>query len=143
LTFSTRRWVNVHRGTHINHQEEAMSTITTFDIQRFARAAEERDAATQLSMYGPNAAVTVVDKVAQPGAPRILRTHEEIKSWLGDMYGRDMTHVVQHKVLDETGAAYTVACRYPDGTNVLCATVIELDGGQIADQTVVQVWDEH
>ena len=30
-----------------------MSTITTFDLDRFARAAEERDAATQLSMYGP------------------------------------------------------------------------------------------
>jgi hypothetical protein len=120
-----------------------MSTITTFDIQRFARAAEERDAATQLSMYGPNASVTIVDKLAQPGAPRVLRTREEIESWLEDMFGRDMTHAVQHKVVDEAGAAYTVACRYPDGTNVLCATVIELEGGQITDQTVVQVWDEH
>jgi len=119
-----------------------MSTTTTFDLARFARAAEERDAATQLSMYGPNATVKIVDKVSQPGEPRLLDTQEEIKSWLDDVYGRDMTHAVQHKVLDETGAAYTVACRYPDGTNVLCATVLALDGGLIADQTVVQVWDE-
>ena len=113
-----------------------MGTITTFDLDRFTRAAEERDASTQLSMYGPEAVVTIADKVSQPGSPRVLRTHEEIKGWLEDTYGRDMTHKVQHPVSDEHGAAYSEACRYPDGTNVLCATVIELDGGVIAAQTV-------
>ena len=119
-----------------------MSTITTFDLGRFTRAAEERDASTQLSMYGPGAVVTIVDKITQPGAPRVLRGREEIKHWLADMYGRDMTHKVQHTVSDQTGAAYTQACRYPDGTNVLCATVIELRDGAISGQTAVQVWDE-
>jgi hypothetical protein len=121
-----------------------MSTITSasFDLARFTRAAEERDAATQLSMYGPDATVTIINKVTQPGAPRVLGTHDEIKAWLEDTYARDMTHRVQHRVNDEAGAAYTQACRYPDGTNVLCATVIELKDGQIADQKVVEVWDE-
>jgi hypothetical protein len=123
-------------------KEDAMSTITTFDLDRFTRAAEERDAATQLSMYGPDATVTIADKVTQPDSPRVLRTHEQIRAWLEDMYGRDMTHSVKHRVLDGSGAAYTQACRYPDGTNVLCATVIAFDDGQISDQTVVQVWDE-
>jgi hypothetical protein len=53
-----------------------------------------------------------------------------------------MTHTVKHRVLDGTGGAYTEDCRYPDGTNVLCATVIELEGSVISGQTVVQVWDE-
>jgi hypothetical protein len=119
-----------------------MGTITTFDLDRFARAAEARDAATQLSMYGPAAVVTISNKISQPGAPRVLRTHEEIKAWLEDMYGRDMTHSVKHRVVDDTGAAFTQACRYPDGTNVLCATVIELDRGVISGQTVLEVWDE-
>lgn len=119
-----------------------MSTTVTFDLGRFTRAAEERDASTQLSMYGPDAVVTITDKISQPGSPRVLRTREAIKDWLDDMYARDMTHKVQHTVSDEHGAAYSQACRYPDGTNVLCATVIELDGGVISDQTVVQVWDE-
>jgi hypothetical protein len=119
-----------------------MSITTAFDLDRFTRAAEERDAVTQLSMYGPQATVTIVDTITQPGAPRVLATREDIEAWLRDTYGRDMTHAVQHTVKDETGAAYTQACRYPDGTNVLCATVIELDGGQISGQTVVQVWDE-
>jgi hypothetical protein len=120
-----------------------MSTITTFDLDRFARAAEERDAFTQLSMYRRDAIVTIADKLSQPHSPRILDSHEQIKAWLEDIYDRDMTHVVQHKVKDDTGAAYTQTCRYRDGTNVLCATVIELDRGVIAAQTVVQVWDEN
>jgi hypothetical protein len=124
------------------HKEDAMSTITTFDLDRFARAAEERDAATQLSMYGPDATVEIADKISQPGSPRVLNTREQIKVWLEETYGRDMTHSVNHTVKDDTGAAYIQACRYPDGTNVLCATVIELDGGLISGQTIVQVWDE-
>ena len=119
-----------------------MSTTTQFDLDRFTRAAEERDAETQLSMYGPDAVVTITDKISQPGSPRVLRTHDEIKDWLEDMFGRDMTHNVRHRVLDDAGAAFSVACRYPDGTNVLCATVIELVAGVITGQTVIQVWDE-
>ena len=119
-----------------------MGTITSFDLDRFTRAAEERDAATQLSMYGPDAVVTITNKISQPGAPRLLSGREEIKAWLEDTFSRDMTHSVKHPVQDENGAAYTVACQYPDGTNVLCATVIGLDGGVIASQTVLEVWDE-
>ncbi|HEY1521813.1 MAG TPA: nuclear transport factor 2 family protein [Solirubrobacteraceae bacterium] len=118
-----------------------MGTITSFDLDAFTRAAEERDASTQLSMYGEDATVTIVDKVSQPRSPRVLKSRGEIGGWLNEMYGREMTHSVKHRVQDGNGAAYTQACRYPDGTNVLCATVIALDGDVIADQTVVQVWD--
>ncbi len=119
-----------------------MSTITNFDLTRYTRAVEERDASTQLSMYAPDAIVTIVDKQSQPGSPRVLGTREDIKEWLEDTNGRDMTHRVKHTVRDEHGAAFTEACRYPDGTNVVCATVIALDDGRISDQTVVQAWDE-
>jgi hypothetical protein len=118
------------------------TALPTFDLPRFARAAHERDAETQLSMYGPEATVTIVDKNTQPSRPRVLRGTAEIRPWLEDMYGRDMTHDVGHTVSDAGGAAYTQACRYPDGTRVLCATVIELEQGAIARQSVIQVWDE-
>ena len=114
----------------------------TFDLERFTRAAEERDAATQLSMYAPDAVVTIADKVTQPGSPRVLRGREQIADWLADVCGRDMTHAVEHTVRDAQGAAFTEACRYPDGSNVLCATVLELGPNAIERQTVIQVWDE-
>jgi aspartate carbamoyltransferase regulatory subunit len=121
-----------------------MSTThtTTFDLGRFTRAAEERDASTQVSMYGPDATVTIIDKISQPGSPRVLRSLEEIAAWIEDTCARDMTHSVTQRVQDDTGAAFTLACRYANGSNVLCATVIELASGQIANQTVVQAWDE-
>jgi hypothetical protein len=119
-----------------------MGTITTFDPDRSTRAAEERDASAQPSMYGSGAVVTIANKISQPTSPRVLRGREEIKAWLEDTYARDMTHKVQHTVRDESGAAYTQACRYPDGTNVLCATVIGLDAGVISAQTGLEFWDE-
>jgi hypothetical protein len=115
---------------------------TTFDIARFCEAAEGRDAETQLSMYAPDAAVTIADRINQPGAPQRLRGREQIAGWLRDICGREMSHRVQHSVADATGAAFSEACRYPDGTNVLCATVLRLADGQISEQTVVQAWDE-
>jgi SnoaL-like domain len=118
-------------------------TLSTFDFARFRRAVEGRDADTQVAMYAPGATVTIADRVAQPGAPRVLRGTAEIRGWIEDVDGREMTHAVGHAVEDEHGAAFTEACRYPDGTNVLCATVLELEHGQIARQTVVQAWDEN
>jgi len=121
-----------------------MSTQTTtrFDLTKLSRAIEERDASTQLAMYAPQATVTIADRITQPGSPRVLHDRGEIATWIQDTCARDMTHAVQHAVEDDTGAAFTNACRYPDGTNVLCATVLELADGLIARQTVVQAWDE-
>ena len=119
-----------------------MSTTYKFDFDAFTRAVQERDAATQAAMYAPDAAVTVIDRNTQPRAPRELQGIDEVRAWIEEVCGRDMTHRVQHTVADEHGAAFTLACRYPDGTNVACATVLELTDGQVARQTVVQVWDE-
>jgi hypothetical protein len=126
-------------------KEDAMSTTattTSFDLARFTRATEERDASTQLSMYAPQATVSITDRLAQPSSPRVLNGAEEIRGWIQEVTARDMTHAVQHTVADDGGAAFTVSCEYPDGAKVLCATVIELIDGAIARQTVVQVWDE-
>lgn len=119
-----------------------MPTTTTFDLEQFTRAIEERDASAQLAMYAPEATVTLADRVSQPGTPRVLSGHDEIQAWVEDVCGRDMTHAVGHAVQDERGAAFTEACRYPDGTNVLCATVLELGDGLITRQVGVQAWDE-
>ena len=114
----------------------------TFDLARFCAAAEGRDVETQLSMYAPEAVVTIADRINQPGAPQTLRGHREIEAWLQDVCGREMTHQVTHSVADAGGGAFAESCCYPDGTNVRCATVFTLAGGQIADQSIVQAWDE-
>jgi SnoaL-like domain len=118
------------------------ATSTSFDLARFCGAVEGRDADGQLEFYAPDATVTIADRITGPGSPRVLHGREEIRSWLEDIAGREMTHSVRHAVKDDGGAAFYEACRYPDGTNVICATVLELDGATITNQTVVQAWDE-
>jgi hypothetical protein len=118
------------------------TTQTTFDLGTFKQAIEERDASTQLAMYAEDAEVTLVDRNAQPGSPRVLHGRDEIQAWIEDVCGRDMTHRVQHSVQDANGVAFTEACRYPGGASVLCATVLEVDNGLVARQIGVQAWDE-
>jgi hypothetical protein len=121
-----------------------MSTATTptFDFGEFKRALEERDSNAQLTLYAPDAEVTLVDRIDTPGSPRVLHGRDEIRTWIEDICERDMTHHVDMQVIADSGAGFTEACRYPDGTNVLCAAVLELRNGQIARQVSVQAWDE-
>ena len=118
------------------------STTARFDFAAFKRALEQRDAGAQLAVYADDAELTLVDRINTPGSPRVLRGREQIRAWVDDICERDMTHRVDMQVLGDTGAAFTEACRYPDGTNVLCAAVIELREGRIVRQTGVQAWDE-
>lgn len=117
------------------------ATSTTFDLQRLARAIEERDAAGQLELYADDAEVTLVDRETPPGSPRVLHGKGEVRTWIEDVCGRDMTHHVGDQVLGEDRVAFTQACRYPDGAKVLCATVADLRDGKIARQVAVAAWD--
>ena len=37
--------------------------------------------------------------------------------------------------------AYTLRCRYPDGTRVLCSATARLRDGVIVEEVGVQAWD--
>jgi hypothetical protein len=143
LTLATREAVKLVRTTSpTTPKEESMSTTTGFNLTVLTDAIEARDAATQLELYAPDATVTIIDRISQPGAPRVLRGREQIAGWIEDTCSRDMTHDVRQPVRGDDGAAFVVACRYADGTNVACATLLDLAGELIAEQTVVQAWDE-
>jgi hypothetical protein len=119
-----------------------MPIQTSFDFAALKRGLEERDADAQLALYDDAAEVRLVDRINTPGSPRVLRGRDEIRDWIEDVCARDMTHEVQTPVLADDAIAFTEACRYPDGTNVLCATVLALSDGRIARQVAVQAWDE-
>jgi hypothetical protein len=115
---------------------------TQIDFAALKRAVEERDAEAQLALYAEDAEVRLVDRVNTPRSPRVLNGREEIRDWIEDLCARDMTHAVQTPVLGIDAVAFTEACRYPDGTNVLCATVAEVSDGRIVRQVAIQAWDE-
>ena len=114
---------------------------STFDGAAFKQAIEERDATGLLALYAEDAEVRLVDPDNPPGSPRMLHGKDQIRPWIEDVCDRDMTHRVTEQVASGDRAAYTEACRYPDGTNVLCMAMLELNDGYVVHQTGIQAWD--
>jgi hypothetical protein len=120
-----------------------MTTETSFDLDTLRRGIEERDPEAMLSLYADSAEVTEVDKSSPPNAPRVFRGKEAIGEHLQEVCARDMTHHLERPVVADDRLAFTEACRYPDGTQVLCMATADLDGtGKITRQVAVTAWDE-
>lgn len=114
---------------------------TAFDTEALRRGIEERDATTLRALYTQDAEMTVVDRNAPPSRPRVLHGRTAIGEYLDETCGRDMTHRLERVVVSGDTAAFTQACRYPDGTRVLCLAMLDLRDGLIVQQTAVQEWD--
>lgn len=119
-----------------------MSTATVFDLDTLRRGIEKRDSDALLSLYAEDAEIVEVDTLHPPGAPRAIRGRAAIAEHFRDVCARDMTHRLERPVVASDRLAYTEACRYADGTNVLCMTTADLDDdGHITRQTAVTAWD--
>jgi ketosteroid isomerase-like protein len=106
------------------------------------QAIETRDGPTLGSFYADDALLRIIDRNNPPSKPREVKGRSAIGVFWDDICSRAMTHVVETTIADGDRLAFTQACAYPDGTKVFCSAVLELKGGKIARQTVVQAWDE-
>lgn len=118
-----------------------MTATTTLDVEALARAIESRDAAGQLAAYSPEAELVLIDSDNPPSRPRIVHGTDALNTYLQDVCDRDMAHEVRAVVADDERIAFEVACRYPDGTRVLCLCIADVSGGRITRQHQVQAWD--
>ena len=110
-------------------------------IAGIRKAVETRDAESLKALYATNAIVTIIDTDNPPSKPRTIKGAKEIRSFLDDVYGRDMKHTLEHGVVDGKHLAYVEGCSYPDGTHVVASTMAELGPHGIVNQTIVQAWD--
>jgi hypothetical protein len=106
------------------------------------RAIEGRDGRMLASLYADDAIVRVIDRNNPPSRPREVRGKSAISGFWDDICSRAMTHEVNFSAAEGDRLAFSQACAYPDGAKVFCLAMIELKGGKIAQQTVVQAWDE-
>jgi hypothetical protein len=102
---------------------------------------EGRDIEAMLNMYADDAEIRVVDQQHTPSSPQIMHDRDQIRAFLSDIYGRDMTHHVDHMVAGDGNVSFSQRCEYPDGSRVLASTVLDVDAGRIVRQEVVQAWD--
>ncbi|QVQ50895.1 nuclear transport factor 2 family protein [Spiractinospora alimapuensis] len=113
-----------------------------FDTATLRHAIEDRDVDAMLGMLAEDAEVRTVNRNAPPGAPVALHGRFEIEGALRDVFGREMTHELRNVVVEGNHAAYEELCTYPDGTQVLGITMLDLENGRIRRQTTVEAWDE-
>jgi SnoaL-like domain len=106
------------------------------------RAIEGRHGRMLAGFYADDAVVRVVDRNNPPSRPREIRGRAAIDTFWDDICSRAMTHRVESIVAEGKRLAFTQACTYPDGPQVLCLSVVELHDGLIVNHTAVQAWDE-
>lgn len=113
-----------------------------FDTEALRRGIEGDTATTLLSLYADDAELRVVDRNTQPSSPRVLHGRDEISALLEDVYSRDMTHKLEHCVVEGDTVAFSESCRYSDGVRVLAESMASVKDGKIVEQTMIQAWDE-
>ncbi|GGU22765.1 nuclear transport factor 2 family protein [Streptomyces coeruleorubidus] len=113
-----------------------------FDRETLRRGVEGQSPDLLLSLYADDAEFRIVDRTTQPSHPKVLHGRDEISRMLEDVYSRDMSHKLERCVIQGDEAAYSESCEYADGVRVLSESMISLKDGKIAEQTLVQAWDE-
>jgi SnoaL-like domain len=119
----------------------AGTTRTEFDLNTLTEAIERDDADAQAALYTADATVEIVDHDHPPADPVVLQGRERILAELRETAGRGLTHRVEAAVAQDDRGSMLVRCRYPEGNEVVCSTTMELDGGAIAREVRLQVWD--
>lgn len=120
---------------------ETGGRTVTFDTEALRRGVEDRDLDSMLSLYDEDAEVRMVDQRNTPSRPAVLHGRAEIREFLSDVIGRDMTHKMDHVVVGDGTVSYLERCVYPDGTRVVASSVLDVDDGHIVRQEGVQAWD--
>ena len=128
-------------GTKSKAATKSRTKSKSVTVVGLKRAIEGRKASALASLYADDAIVQVIDRDNPPSKPRSLRGRGAIAAYFEDVCGRDMTHKVEAGVAVGNRLAFTQSCAYPDGTKVYCSAMIDLKGGKIARQVVVQAWD--
>lgn len=119
-----------------------MLEARTVDGAAIKNAIEARDEKALAGFYAQDAVLYIIDRNNPPSTPREVSGKAAIATYWNDVCGRDIEHKVNATVAEGDRIALTETCVYPDGARVFCAAMIDLDGGKIARQTVVQAWDE-
>lgn len=115
---------------------------THFDFAAFRRAIEAKDADALAAYYRDDAVMTGVTKDHPPASPEVIAGLAAITDHYRDICTREMSHSVSREVVSDDRAAFTVECLYPDGTNVVCACLLDLEDGRIAREFDVVTWDD-
>ncbi|MBX6426492.1 MAG: nuclear transport factor 2 family protein [Variibacter sp.] len=114
---------------------------SSISVSALKHAIESGDALALTNFYADHAVMRIIDRDNPPSRPRALEGKTAIAGFYDDVCSRAMTHRLESGVADGNRLAFTERCAYPDGAQVYCAAMLELEDGRIVRQTTIQVWD--
>jgi hypothetical protein len=106
-----------------------------FDALRLA--IERCDPDLVLGFYAEDAQLSIANAGSPQSSPFELRGKAEIAKHLQAVFGQGTSHRVGGEVVGEDGVRFWEACEYPDGSQVMVETTLEVHGGKIVRQVDV------
>jgi hypothetical protein len=83
----------------------------------------------------------VIDNTRPPTSPTVYHGKGEISDYLKDVCSRNIVeHTIDEEVVGPDRLSFHESCRYDDGTQVLAANTLDLEGGKIKHHTIIQAW---
>lgn len=113
----------------------------SFDFDALRRGIDHHETDVVIDLYTEDAVLEIVDASNPPSRPRRIEGREALRAYFDDVFSRDMVHEVQRAFGDDEHVAFSVACRYASGEQVLTSESCDLEDGRIARETLVQAWD--
>lgn len=120
----------------------SQDTPVDLSFDPIRRAIERLDAESLIGFYADDAELMAINRDAPPSRPDVLRGKEKIAEHLRSVCGQDVAVRVAREVVSRDGAAYLLTLEYPNGARLLCATLLQMRGGQIVNELGIQAWDE-
>jgi len=114
---------------------------TTFDVAALRRAFADRDATALAALHADDATLELIDAEHTPSHPQRIAGREAVDAYIADLFSREMTHSVEDVAVGDGVLGFSLRCRYPDGTRVLCVATAKLRDGRIVRQVAAQAWD--
>jgi hypothetical protein len=119
----------------------AMSHDGTMSFDAMKQAFARSDAAALTAMYDDRAVIDIINKDNPPKHPRSISGRSAIEAYFKDLCARPLTHDIRDDVVAGDHAAFLEECTYPDGMRVMSASTLEMKGGHVMHQTIVEAWD--
>ncbi len=104
------------------------------DFEVLREAIEQRDPDLLLGFYSEDAKLRVLNGDAPESAAFELRGRAEIERYVRVVFGRRTSSRIEGETVDENLITFSEVCEYPDGTQVVVKTTLELRGGRISRQ---------
>jgi ketosteroid isomerase-like protein len=118
-----------------------VTTPTQLDLDAFRRAYETWDIEALLGLYAEDVELVQVDRDHPPSSPRIRRGRDVMRGMFEHCAAAGVKASVEHGVAAGDRAAATVTCAFPGGRRVAANTILELEGGRIVRERLIQAGD--